>query len=495
MKAISNITLLSLLLTFQFIPAQAPDTLWTKTFGSSGHNRGYSVQQTVDGGYIITGFTSGGPPRHGELCLIKTDASGDSMWIKKFWPTYGISVQQTFDDGFIIAGQIHIYNDESYLIKTDANGDTMWSKKFDGSTFNSVRQTSDSGYVVAGSKNGDLFLLKTNGSGDTLWTKIYGGNGHGSGSSVQQTLDEGYIVTGTTHSYGAYSWDVWLLKTDESGDTLWTKTFGGDLDDGGNSVQQTLDGGYIITGFKDHDSWVGDLWLIKTDDSGDTLWTKTFGDSLDDCGYSVKQTSDSGYVITGVKDYFDINFPLKIRHHLINRYSDLGVKDYSAGDSGDLWLIKTNDSGNTLWTKTLGDTFRDCGYSVQQTSDGGYVISGTKGSYSESADIWLIKIASDPTNVGYKNPSNLSNDFKLKQNYPNPFNPSTAIEFVLPKTSEVTLKIYNTLGEEVATLLSAFLPAGSYQYEWDASDYASGVYLYRLETQGFVQTRKMILMK
>ena len=275
-----------------------------------------------------------------------------------------------------------------FLLNTAfAQPDTLWTKTFGGSRNDggsSVQQTSDGGYIITGSTSSygagsaDVWLIKTDASGDTIWTKIFGGSDSNYGYSVQQTSDGGYIITGVTYSYDAGRGDVWLIKTDAIGDTIWTKTFGGSDSDYGNSVQQTSDGGYIITGYTYYygagsgDVWLStDVWLIKTDASGDTIWTKTFGGSGTDKGNSVQQTSDGGYIITG------------------STYS------YSARDK-DIWLIKTDAIGDTIWTKTFGGSERDFGNSVQQTSDGGYIITGSTGytsSYGGNYDVWLVKVA------------------------------------------------------------------------------------------------------
>ena len=352
------------------------------TFGGDSLDMGYSVQQTTDGGYITTGSTNSYGNGDSDVYLIKTDGNGDSIWTKTFGgenQDYCNSVQQTTDGGYIITGRTESYgagNKDVYLIKTDGNGDSLWTKTFGGTSFDngiSVQQTNDGGYIILGGTesygagNRDIYLIKTDGNGDSLWTKTFGGASQDFGNSVQQTNDGGYIVTGVTESYGAGNKDAYLIKTDASGDSLWTKTFGGSKFDLGNSVQQTNDGGYIVTG-RTASFGAGslDVYLIKTDGNGDSLWTKTFGGSSFDLGFSVQQTTDGGYIIIG------------------------GTDSYGNGDR-DFYLIKTDVNGDLIWTKTFGGIFRDVGSSVQQTTDGGYIITGYTSSGNGDRDLLLIK--------------------------------------------------------------------------------------------------------
>jgi hypothetical protein len=143
-------------------------------------------------------------------------------------------------------------------------------------------------------------LLKTSSAGDSLWYKTYGGQNFDEGNSVRQTANQKLIIAGTTSSRGSGKEDVWLIKTDSNGDTIWTRTFGGDSSDVGNCMQITNDGGYIIVGSTaSYGAGGDDVWLIKTDSIGVIQWTKTFGDTADDNGSCVQQTVDTGFIISG----------------------------------------------------------------------------------------------------------------------------------------------------------------------------------------------------
>jgi hypothetical protein len=341
------------------------------------------VQQTTDGGFIVAGSTESLSTGDNDVYLIRTDAHGDTLWTRSYGGThhdFGYSVRQTSDGGYIVAGSTSSFGTnvyQVYLIKTDAVGDTIWTRAYGGQDDeegNSVQQTTDGGYIIAGYTNSfgagywDVYLIKTNASGDTLWTRTYGRKSSDGGNSVQQTSDGGYIIAGWTYPQYPEDMNVYLIKTNAQGDTLWTRSYGGSNREEGYSVQETNDGGYIIAGLTNS---VGagdyDLWLIKTDAQGDTVWTKTYGGADNDRGYSVRQTADGGYIIAGLTHSFG---------------------------PGNAWLLRTDASGDTVWTRTYGGGFAE----VQQTTDGGYVIAGTYGSLP-LWDVYLIK-TDDNVDVG-----------------------------------------------------------------------------------------------
>ncbi len=311
------------------------------------------------------------------ILLFSLPTFSQERWERTYGGTgYDVAhaVQQTQDRGYIVAGTTNCYGNsyQVYLLKTDASGDTLWTRTYGGTDHDygyAVQQTTDGGYIVSGQTNsfGDstqVYLIKTNASGDTLWTRTYGGTGTDGGYSVQQTRDTGYIVAGWTSSFGNY-YQVYLLKTNAFGDTLWTKTYGGTSRDESRSAQQTQDGGYIVAGWTMSFGNSIQVYLIKINASGDTLWTKTYGGAGGDYGEAVQQTSDTGYLVAGYATSF--------------------------GDSTQVYLIKTNASGDTLWTRTYGGTGDDRSYFFQQTSDEGCIVTGRTYSFGNYCQIYLIK--------------------------------------------------------------------------------------------------------
>jgi hypothetical protein len=451
----------------------------------------FSAAQTADGGYILAGVTESFGAGGFDCYVVKTDLHGDTLWTRTFGGPHddvGSSVAQTADGGYILAGVTESFGAggfDCYVVKTDLHGDTQWTRTFGGphdDVGSSVAQTADGGYVVTGltSSSGaggnDAWLIRTDSIGDTLWTKTFGGTGDDEGNSVQQTIDGGFIVAANTRSFGAGSQEVWLIKTDSRGDTLWTRTFGGDSLDYGLSVLQTLDGGYMVAGWTWSYSVSPQFYLIKTDAGGDTLWTKTIGEP----GWwleanSAEQVADGGYIIVGG-----------------------GQAQDTTGILPGVLLVRTDVSGDTLWTRTFGGADFDVGYSVHQTSDGGYIIGGQTYSFGTGrSDFYLIK-TDENGNVGVAEPTTSPSRKPVLSVTcaPNPFSASTRISLSAGDSGLHALSVYDVQGRLVRTL------AANRQSitVWDGRDDAgqllpSGTYMIRCDVSGEHVTARVVLQR
>jgi len=487
-------------------------------FGGTSEEIAYSSVQLNDSGYVILGYTNSYGAGGYDFYLVRTDPEGDTIWTKTYGglrDDFGVFIAQTSDNKYIITGFTFSYGAgecDVYLIKADTNGDTIWTRTYGTSSEDyglKVVQTSDGGYIVAGYTGifsnflYDIYLIKTDSLGHQVWCKTYGDSLAEYGCSVVQTIDGGYIIVGSTYSFGAGEGDVYLIKTNGSGDTIWTRTYGGALYDYGSSVDQTTDSGYIIAGGTESYGAGGrDFYLIKTDQNGDTVWTRTYGGLYWDVCFSAAQTTDGGYIVTGY------------------------TNSYGAGNS-DVYLIKTNQTGNPIWTKTYGGVNNDVGCSVVQTSDGGYVIGGYTDSYGAGGnDLFLIKTDQDG-NINGIDEDETNQIFTARNarlyTYPNPFRVHTNIRIELPceyqkrpvlipghgadfvqndkeqKTRSMELKIFDISGRLVKSFSYGHSsnPSG---ISWDGCDIngqqvRTGIYFVRLEYGGQKVIGKIVKMK
>jgi len=371
-----------------------PKEEWNKTFGGTKDDAAYDVQQTSDAGYIIGGYTKSFGIATWSPWLIKTDSNGNEQWNKTYdyysLPSvsgYIESVQQTSDGGYILGCSFFNatlskteeapshdrkqgFISSVVLIKTDANGNEQWNRTYAGIAYSwcyCIRQTTDGGFIATGHGNAtpddytNLFLLKTSANGTMQWLRIYGTHDMDeAGRGVQQTVDGGYIITGMSDCNYVDAWGkIWLIKTDSVGVITWDKKFEGASgqtrvgpETYGTFVSHTNDDGYIITGLMDNQGC-----LLKTDHQGNETWRKTpFLNDYSFFCYAGKQTADGGYIATG---------------------------------NG---LIKTDALGNEAWNVTIPTPFT----SGQQTTDGGYVIAGSTSGYY-NGDTWLIKFGPETT--------------------------------------------------------------------------------------------------
>jgi hypothetical protein len=291
---------------------------------------------------------------------------GDGSW----------SLQETKDEGYILVGNTATLGEGSdlWLIKTDREGNPLWNKTFGGSGEDIgyfVHETRNNGYIITGSTESygigeeRLWLIKTDGNGSKSWTRIYGGFVSSSGDggwSLDETKDGGYIVTGYTQSRGLGRKDLWLLQIDDQGNEEWDRTYGGTEDDAGMSVVQTRDDGYIVAGRTASFGKGGDdVWLLKMDSRGKEVWNTTFGGIKDDAAFQVVELID-GYALVG--------------------------RTESGPDKMRIILIKTNLDGKKVWERAYKGS---AGTSLQQTSDGGFIIIGRIDNEESGRDALVIK--------------------------------------------------------------------------------------------------------
>lgn len=342
-------------------------------------DNGESVQLTSDGGYVVAGQTRSFGNGLQDFWLIKIDSLGTEEWNQTFGGNYtdwGISVIEALDGGFVICGYTQSYGsgqEDVWLVKTDSFGNEEWNRTYGGMGLDIgyyVDNTNDGGYIITGRTCSygyggfnDVWLIKVDAQGNHEWDRTFGESEFDSGYAVSQTSDGGYIITGTTRSYGNGESDVWLIKTDTEGIEEWNQTYGGEESDDGYDVKQKNNGGYVIVGSTRSFPVDGscDVWLIGTDSQGIEEWSNTFGEG-NASGRSVAQTtSDYGFIVTG-------------------------------GSHRD-WLFKTDPVGNLEWSQDYSSQYENFygGESVCQTLDGGFIVTGTMHSNSESDFLWIVK--------------------------------------------------------------------------------------------------------
>ena len=481
------------------------------------------------------------------ICVIAVSAAGarasapDSLWMR----TYGDAstqeircITETSDHGYIFAGSNYVEGAggghvEAYVVKLDSDGDTLWTTSFRGAgeaRAYAVRETFDGGYITAGyygylplADDRNVCLVKLNSLGGIAWERTYGGIGYDEAHDVRVLHgDSGFVVTGYTRSFGVYGSDVYLIRTTSTGDTLFTRYYGSTINDKGYSICETTDG-YVLCGIS-QTATEYNLYIVKTTSHLDTVWTKTYGGSEDDAGYSIRLTpADFGFIIGGQ------------------------TASFGAG-ADDGWAVKTDLNGDTLWTRTVGDSLYNRFFSVDTTSDGGYVFAGQYGHVPlEERDIYAAKLAPDGTlewearygtanedvalsieqttdgryilggytkdwdsgdmdafvvRLGSEDESGLEPQPALSgimiAASPNPFTGSVGIAFRLDVKSRAKLSIFDVAGRLVRSISSGTLYPGRHSFDWDGKDGSGssvppGVYFCRLSVGGREATTKMVL--
>ncbi|MBN3034560.1 MAG: hypothetical protein JW861_03180 [Bacteroidales bacterium] len=490
---------------FGICAAQIPDTLWSKILDITNDiDEARSIRQTGDGGFIIAGScVPDGMTSFTDVLLLKTDASGNVEWARTYGQGFfeqAFSVGQTNDGGYFAGGILMtgVYPfieppvSDAWLLKTDPGGDTLWTRKYGGEGNDyctSVQQTTDQGFILTGAKKaencnpvwevdeliqpdtGATWLVKTDPEGDVDWTRSY--YERSNGNYVIQVSGGGYLVTGCIFPDSKSNQsDVLLIRTDEDGDTVWTRAIGSqDLYEVGFCVRETPDG-YIVSGQSKEPGHPYNALLVKTGFNGEVLWTRTFGSEGSDAAFNI-EVAEEGYYGSG---------------------STNGT--WWVTNSADMWIFHTDPDGNLLWEQVYDINTCDIGFGGALCEDRGYAIAGMT-SYGFGGNIWLARLCPEPAGIADRDDGSVADDVVLYQNAPNPFSEKTTISFELKRPAIVSLSVYDAAGSKVETALrnTSFQP-GVYSVELSADRLAGGFYTYHLATQkGSHKSRKMCVVK
>ena len=463
----------SLLLVVQAsVYAQAPDTLWSRTYGIAGNQDAWQLKQTQDGNYIAVGYTS----HNNDIYLLKFDDNGDTLWSRELGFTsndVGRSIDVLDEGGYIITGYGGGY---LVLMKTDNNGNHLWHHYLESGYGRSVREANNGDFLVAGYITDsigaeDIFVARTDSDGDTLWTRTFGGDSFERPWDIGEAPNGDIIILGWTQPLGGTS-DVYVIKVDPDGDSLWSRTYGGGGNDEGRSLIVKDNGGFVFAGKLVDSTGASEFWIVNADSDGDTVWTRSFYSSNIAIANSICPTLDGGYVLAGI-----------ISENIESAYSTL--------------VIKTDDNGDSLSSAVIEDTTYYqvfYGRSIVRAPNGGYILAGYTGPLSSFGHIYLSKFSDNITGI-VESEAILPDRLKLSQNYPNPFNAKTSISFELREPGDITLSVFDLLGRKISELAEGHFDAGSYNLTFDASELSSGIYFYNLKSGDYRESKSMILLK
>jgi hypothetical protein len=390
------------------LSALSPDVEWDYTFGGDEFDILLDITQTDDGGYIACGTTEESDMHY--VWLLKLDSSGNEEWriinhdlnasimTTTDFQVSAFYVLPTNDGGYLVAGHgitdvivggETVWVQVGYLWKVDDNGNTEWLKHnycdeeelWVHYHWHTIEI--EDGYIVGGWRiyfnmmgevtNMDGMLMKTDKQGVVQWEKTYDAGGEERPCSLCPTSDGGYLLTGyTTNNDAVEDGGLFMIKTDSEGNKQWDKIFDGPGFEYSNVRYscQTSDGGYLMCGnTASYGAGRVDIWIIKTDSTGNKVWDKTFGGSGNDYTWSFDATSDGGYVFGVAKDYGGFT----------------GTKD-------DIWIVKTDEDGNADWKYQLERDDTQCTRDICQTNDGGYiVVAATSTMNNPSGDAYIVK--------------------------------------------------------------------------------------------------------
>lgn len=361
---------------------------WERTYGGFQDDYGYGVKTLPDNGFIVVGATFSygvGAPSNPNVYIVRTNSAGDTIWTRILGGTgadYAYNVIATHDSGFAIVGYSNSTGAGGYdvlLIRLNSRGDTLFTRYYGGYNDDfgyAIVELPDEGFIIAGttrsfgSGGSDIFLIRVNSWGDTLWTKTFGGRQDENGYSVILTRDNNLLVVGSTQSVGAGRDDVYILKVDLNGNRIWAKTVGGTQTDIGYAVVRASESGYAIAGYTESFGGTDRKgYVVRITETGDSVWARLYGGPDDDIFQAVVPTGDGGFAAVG-------------------RTFNVSASNY------DLYFVRLDRNGAVVWEKTYGGTGNDFGYGIDNTLDGAFVITGWTRSFGFGGwNAYLIKTA------------------------------------------------------------------------------------------------------
>ncbi len=457
-----------------------PDTLWTKQIDSDYADYASEVLNTTDAGFLVASSQMGFGM---DFRIREFDASGNIIWSRGAatgTDDWCATIVPALSDGWLTCGWTYPEASPAsvMLVRFDADGEQLWWRRIGGEQTaeeaHAILPLANGGFLVAGemdvSMTGmtDVYLIRITDQGDTLWTRRYASPGIEVGTAIVATDDGNALIAGSYHATTSEPMDCYFLKITLDGDAIWSRTFGTAGNEILSQALPSADGGVVFAGTTEALDPFGDMFLGKIDSNGDSVWVRTFGGEGEDRGWALTAMNDGGFALCG--------------------------RTTSFGDpSSDGYLVRTDSDGNLIWSYVYGtpDVYESF-EALKASADGGLIVVGNRAAGPEVPNMFLVRLDNE---LNADSPPTLPNGFSLHQNYPNPFNPRTTVSFDLPVTSWVDLSIYNVLGQRVATVMHQTLDAGTHTVAFDGSSLASGVYVYRLEGQGFVSQKKMALMK
>ena len=538
-----------LLSIFLFASAtDAQSQQFQRLYGGANQEISLVAFPSPAGGIYFLGATTSSGSGQADASIMKLDDNGQVIWARTIGASFldvGSSMTLAADGGLVCAGSTKSFNgntpDDLYFFKVDSTGDMVWSKTFSAGELDvatAILRTADDGFAITGFTVVDstrhVLLIRTDANGDTLFTRIYMGAGDEQGVEFFETADGGFVITGKTFPQLPGEADILLMRTDALGNVLWAKSYGESFWDEGAGVMQLADSNYLISGSTiSFGQGNFDILLMKTDTAGNILWGKTYGGLYVDASYTARENSDGSIVTSGYSNSLGYGHNLRMANSNQAQGGDRG------DDSTNVFLMKVNAVGDTIWTRTYGDGAQDEAFHFSKMQDGGYLLPGVSTSFTNTTDstqMLVIRTDSlghsgcheqdghpiiDTTNfitqtlnftvtsgftetavTSFSIPWNESAEDAClylgvnaiaDRNFDVYPNPASGIINIKSEISGIEkMELYNILGELIFSKIPSTL---SSETTMDVSGYVPGIYFLKLYTESLSATKKIIIQK